>query len=168
MPKLNLKRTPVEEAAHQARKRKRKDAKRRKSHGSEQPSLSRTYETATCEWPSTDDDDEPSSSTSTPWRSRRLPPLQPHHIQTDIEDLQFRERMFDALGDDERLDALETRFNDYAHVPGRWRTSKASKDGYKIYNDQDDFLRMDPHTMDDEEYAEWIRLGMYRCVNLCL
>ena len=168
MPKLNLKRTPVEEAAHQARKRKRKDAKRRESQRSEQPS-SRTYGTATCEWASTDEeagnDDEPSSST---WRSRRPPPAQNHHIQAEIEDIQFRERMFDALGDDERLDSLEARFNDYAHIPGRWRASKASKHGHTTHSDQDDFLRMDPHTMDDEEYTEWIRLGMYRCVNLCL
>jgi hypothetical protein len=35
----------------------------------------------------------------------------------------------------------------------------------RAYYDDDldgDFLRIDPSTMDDEEYAEWVRQGMYR------
>ena len=80
-----------------------------------------------------------------------------HKTDEDIEERQFREKMFDAMGEDERLDGLETQFNDFAHVPDRWRRSDLGYEG-------DDYLKMDPNAMDDEEYAEWIRIGMYRYV----
>lgn len=80
-----------------------------------------------------------------------------HQSGEQIEERQFREKMFDAMGDDERLDGLETHFNDFAHVPDRWKRSDLGYEG-------DEYLKMDPNAMDDDEYAEWIRIGMYRFV----
>lgn len=85
----------------------------------------------------------------------------------------FREKMFDALGDDERLDSVEARFNDFASVPERWRTSSSPRMGAgtkgqaRAYDD-DELLKLDPRYMDEEEYAEWIRAGMYRFVFLAI
>lgn len=73
-------------------------------------------------------------------------------------DESFQERMFAAMEDDERLDTLESRFNDYAHVPRRWRGGGMDR--------MDDELGMDPNVMEDEAYAEWVREGMWRCVPL--
>lgn len=81
-----------------------------------------------------------------------------------MDETQFREKLFDAFADDERLDSLEARLNDFAHVPGRWRTASSSaRAQFNVFED-DDWLKMDPQTMDEEEYAEWIRMGMYRYV----
>ncbi|KAF9529712.1 hypothetical protein CPB83DRAFT_789492, partial [Crepidotus variabilis] len=87
-------------------------------------------------------------------------------LKAEVEDRRFREKMFDALGDDERIDGLEARLNDFAHVPEHWRSSSTAglgknKTRAQVY-DEDEFLTMDPSTMDDEEYAEWVRIGMYR------
>ncbi|KAF9031206.1 hypothetical protein BDZ89DRAFT_984820 [Hymenopellis radicata] len=78
-------------------------------------------------------------------------------IQAEIEEARFREKMSLAFEDDERLDSLEARMNDFAHIPMRWGGT-ASKNVYE----GDDYLKMDPLQMDDEEYAEWVRVGMYR------
>ena len=69
-------------------------------------------------------------------------------IQKELEEATFRAKLFDAMDDDERLDSIEARFNAY-HVPDRWQdpTSSSSKDN--------------PDTMDEDEYAEWIRRGMW-------
>lgn len=75
----------------------------------------------------------------------------------------FRERLFDAMGHDERLDGLENQLNDFAHIPDRWKNAATGTTEKDLY-DADDFLKLDPSTLDDNEYAEWIRLGMYRCV----
>lgn len=79
-----------------------------------------------------------------------------------MEEIRFRAKMFDAFADDERLDSLEARLNDYAHVPGHWRT-ESSKARFNVSGD-DEWLKMDPQDMDEEEYAEWVRMGMYRYV----
>lgn len=72
----------------------------------------------------------------------------------------FQERLWDALGDDDRLDAIETRLNDYAHVPRRWRGVSPQAYGPDITSG----LENNPELMDDDEYAEWVRVGMWRCV----
>jgi hypothetical protein len=76
------------------------------------------------------------------------------------DDLRFREKLFDACADDERLDSLEARMNDFAHVPDRWRTARRPSNVFE----SDEWLKTDPDVMDEEEYTEWIRMGMYRCV----
>ncbi len=82
-------------------------------------------------------------------------------IQAEIEEARFREKMSLAFEDDERLDSLEARMNDFAHVPMRWGGTGSTN----VY-EGDDYLKMDPLQMDDEEYAEWVRVGMYRQVSL--
>ncbi|KAG6889100.1 hypothetical protein C0992_006428 [Termitomyces sp. T32_za158] len=167
MPKLRLKRTPEEEAAHQLRKQQRKEHKRKhkhehvdKSHKRHRPD-SRLWASSDEESPLTSDR-QPGSSHSHGFKNPDY-----ESIRADLEEQQFREKLSDAFADDERLDSLEARFNDFAHVPGRWRTDGV-KLGKPVYSDsewgQDEFLKVDPRYMDDEEYAEWIRVGMYRQV----
>nr|GAT56157.1 predicted protein [Mycena chlorophos] len=72
--------------------------------------------------------------------------------------------MATAFDDDDRLDSLEARMNDYAHVPERWRSAShtSTSAGHGSFADNEDLLNLDPAQMDDEEYAEWIRSAMYR------
>jgi hypothetical protein len=74
-------------------------------------------------------------------------------LRAEMEERRFREKMFDAMGDDAGQDGIEAHYNDYAHVPPRWRepgqsSTKLGDEG--VVN------------MDDEEYAEWVRKGMWR------
>ena len=90
-------------------------------------------------------------------------------LKVEMEERHFREKMFDALGEDERLDDLEARLNGFAHIPEHWNSSSTTglgkvKTRAHVY-DNDDYLKMDPSVMDDEEYVEWIRIGMYRFEN---
>lgn len=50
------------------------------------------------------------------------------------------------MDDDERLDSIEARFNAY-RVPERWQDSRQATEN--------------PNEMDEDEYAEWIRRGMW-------
>ncbi|KAK0484347.1 hypothetical protein EDD18DRAFT_1467302 [Armillaria luteobubalina] len=127
MPKLHLKRTPEEQAAHRERKRQKKQQKRREATADD------------------DNDDGPSYNDI-------------DAIQAELEEQRFRERMSMAFADDERLDSLEAQFNEFVHVPKRWGGDSARP----VYDDDGDFMKLDPRYMDDEEYAEWIRAGMYR------
>ncbi|KAJ7857709.1 hypothetical protein B0H14DRAFT_2750972 [Mycena olivaceomarginata] len=72
--------------------------------------------------------------------------------------------MAGVFEDDDRLDSLKVQMNDYAHVPDRWQTGGADAGRSRVDYDvgADELLKMDPRHMDDEEYAEWIRAGMYR------
>lgn len=69
-------------------------------------------------------------------------------IRAELEERQFREKMCGALEEDERLDGINTRFNDYAHIPDRW-----APDAHDA---------ADPQYMDDDAYAEWVRQGMWK------
>lgn len=69
-------------------------------------------------------------------------------IQRELEEAKFRAKLFDAMEDDERLDSMEARFNAY-HVPERWQNT-----GTKTSTDN-------PDEMDEDQYAEWIRRGMW-------
>ncbi|KAF9451516.1 hypothetical protein P691DRAFT_796698 [Macrolepiota fuliginosa MF-IS2] len=170
MPKLHLKQTPEE-----ARRRKEKKESRRKrrhdsdsSHSRKRPRTSQEPLEPERKWVSSDEDEEQygpqaaaSTSYSTHSSSGRHKPDQ-DEIRAEVEGMRFREKLFDAFADDERLDSLEARLNDFAHVPDRWRTeSTSTRAKFNVFED-DDWLKMNPSTMDDEEYAEWIRMGMYR------
>jgi hypothetical protein len=73
--------------------------------------------------------------------------------------------MFDAMGDDDRIDGLEARFNHFTHIPDRWKPSGSGKEKARAQMyEGDEYLKMDPNALDDEDYAEWIRIGMYRYV----
>lgn len=190
MPKLHLKRTPEEEAAHQVRKQQKNGARRKRRHHNidhsdgDFPSSSSSKRHRTREdgypmkWASSDEDEQeteygpqppPTTPDSTKFRSHNVDYEQ---IRAEVEERRFREKMFDALGDDERLDTVEARLNDFAHVPGRWRRVGGKQsggawddDGLGGIDQGNDSLSLDPRYMDDEEYAEWIRAGMYRYVN---
>lgn len=170
MPKLSLKRTPEEEAAHRWRKKERRERRekkerkrRRKEYESEEPSSSKRSRTA-------DDDDSDSNSSSFIGPSSHYQHKPDYtSILASLEESRFREKMAMAFEEDEgyRLDSVEARFNDFAHVPRHWGgnpggSASSSTSKARINYDQDEFIHLDPKTMDDEEYAEWIRMGMYR------
>ncbi|KDQ20071.1 hypothetical protein BOTBODRAFT_27493 [Botryobasidium botryosum FD-172 SS1] len=67
-------------------------------------------------------------------------------LRAKIEEARFREKMLDAMAEDGRLDELEASYN--AYVPPRWRDGP----------DQP----VNPSWMEEEEYAEWVRQGMWR------
>ncbi|KAJ7794296.1 hypothetical protein B0H14DRAFT_2468798, partial [Mycena olivaceomarginata] len=179
MPKLNLKRTPQEEADHRAHKKRKREFKRRRK-GSEASESRRTDSKPTRKWDSSDSDrDEdvygphppqpeagPSKPNSPPETSASNSRYKPDYdaIRAELEEARFREKMAGAFEDDDRLDSLEAQMNDYAHVPDRWRTGGADAGRSHVDYDvgADELLKMDPRHMDDEEYAEWIRAGMYR------
>ena len=160
MTKLKFKRTEEEEAEHQARKERRREKKRKRERAQSNGSSKRHHT------------DEASEHPSRKWASSDEEGSIPHGVDYDllkaeIEERRFREKMFDALGDDERLDGIGARFNDFVHLPMHWQ--HASTSGFEkaktthVYSG-DEYLKLDPNTMDGEEYAEWIRIGMYRFV----
>jgi hypothetical protein len=159
MAKLHLKRTPAEEAERALRKaRKAAKAARKRSHPSEEAGEheeSSSKRRRTGEVIDSDLDEDVYGSPPPPSLSSAHKPDY-DTILSELEDARFREKMWDALRDDERLDGIDARFNDYAHVPDRWRAN-AARGGSP--EDQTD---MDPRFMDDDTYAEWIRAGMWR------
>lgn len=176
---LKLKRTPEEEEQHRLRKERRREKKRKREsdgyNGTQAGSSSKRVhgDGPSRKWASSDEDEMeygPQPATS----SSHIPPHQNYDaLKAETEERMFREKMFDALGDDERLDSVEARFNDFASVPERWRTSSSPRMGAgtkgqaRAYDD-DELLKLDPRYMDEEEYAEWIRAGMYRFVFLAI
>ena len=152
MPKrLRLKRTPVEQAEHDLRKA-RKAAKKAtfKQRSARDPDLDSEAKHSggpDAEFDFTFPDPGPSTS----------------HYAT-AEDERFQQKLWDALDDnDDRLDGIEARLNEYAHVPRRWRGV-----GSREYNlDSTGGLDDDPRFMNDDEYAEWVRVGIWRCVEQC-
>ncbi|KAF5348710.1 hypothetical protein D9758_006774 [Tetrapyrgos nigripes] len=79
-------------------------------------------------------------------------------IWAEQEDKRFRDKLSMAFEDDERLDSVEARFNSFAHVPMHWGgAGSRGGTGSGI-----DYESIDPMTLDQEEYVEWIRQGMYR------
>ncbi|KAG2137272.1 hypothetical protein BD769DRAFT_1351966 [Suillus cothurnatus] len=159
MAKLHLKRTPAEEAERALRKaRKAAKAARKRSHPSEEAGEheeSSSKRRRTGEVIDSDLDEDVYGPPPPPSLSSAHKPDY-DTILSELEDARFREKMWDALQDDERLDGIDARFNDYAHVPDRWRAN-AARGGSP--EDQTD---MDPRFMDDDTYAEWIRAGMWR------
>jgi hypothetical protein len=192
MPKLHLKRTPEEEAARQWRKKQKRDKSKRRHHSSythdhsnsdissHKHSRRNTTDSNNRKWGAGDDNDDDmeyilhpnmADSSSVPFNPAFDPnedQYKPDYeaIRAELEEQRFREKMCGAFEDDERLDSLEAQLNDFAHVPERWRTGRTSKAKLgKVYEDDEEaggILNMDPRYMDDEEYAEWIRAGMYR------
>lgn len=180
--KLKLKRTPEEEQQHRLRKeRRREKRKRRDDHysthrasSSKKAHIDKDEDDPPRKWASSDEDEfefgpQPAATTTShipPSQSRAYKP-DFDTIKAQIEEDMFREKMFEAMGDDERLDSVEAHFNDFARVPGRWRTPGSSaQSGARGTSgdmlDDEGLFKLDPRHMDDEEYTEWIRAGMYR------
>ena len=169
--KLNLKRTAEEALQHRLRKERKRTKRRHSSHGDLKPQAgtsskrSHNYEQdarPSRKWASSDEDDEaeygpqPANISTTYAQKRDYDAL-----KAELEQEMFRQKMFDAMEDDERLDSLEAQFNDFVQLPERWRTSGTGKNKMNVL-EEDGYMKMDPRYMDDEEYAEWIRVGMYR------
>ncbi|KAI0937840.1 hypothetical protein AcW1_003891 [Taiwanofungus camphoratus] len=184
--KLHLKRTPAEQAEREwrkaqkaARKAARKkrlaesasgsdeheerirtpSGKRQRTHHSH--SAAKDATTGACneyEFVFTSDNEygpppPPSPSTYSSHSHREYKPDY-EQIRVQLEEEHFREKMWGALEDDERLDSVESRLNSYAHVPRRWRGGGMDR--------MDDELNIDPHLMEEEDYMEWVRAGMWR------
>jgi hypothetical protein len=174
MPKkLHLKRTPAEQAEQEWRKAHKaaRKASRREHHsrGAWDDSLDAAESSdggraRKRRYYGSDDDGNdaygplppPRASTSRTWGAE-----DDAAVHAEVEEARFRDKMWSALGDDERLDAVEARLNDYAHVPRRWQRGGSGQAGAAI----DEFEAVDPGQMDDEEYAEWVREGIWRCVS---
>jgi hypothetical protein len=75
-----------------------------------------------------------------------LDPSYYEEIKAELEEAQFRAKLFSAMEDDTRLEDIEARFNAY-HIPKRW---KGSGDPLERLED-----------MDDDEYVEWLRRKMW-------
>ncbi|KAI0821009.1 hypothetical protein BC629DRAFT_1278048 [Irpex lacteus] len=158
MGKLKLKRTPEEQAAHdfrKAQKRARKAAKRRHRHAddlSEEDDEPRKKQRSS--YPNGNneyvfDEDELSAGPS-----HRAHKSDYDYIQAQVEEERFREKLWGAFGEDERLDSVEANLNGYAHVPRRWRGGGMDR--------MDDELDIDPQMMEEEDYAEWVRAAMWK------
>ncbi|KAL4071292.1 hypothetical protein V8B97DRAFT_2023865 [Scleroderma yunnanense] len=154
--KLHLKRTPAEKAerarrkAHKAARKAAKKYKTSATDGYTSTDSRRSRDTRKTQkrWRSGDDD---YSHYPSPSPSAR--PLDSDAIHAQMEEEAFMEKMQGALDDDERLDAIDSKFRSYAHIPDRWRNTRTGRE---------DHLARDPQYMDDDEYAEWIREGMWR------
>ncbi|KAI0365926.1 hypothetical protein BV20DRAFT_1027243 [Pilatotrama ljubarskyi] len=164
--KLRLKRTPAEEAERQwrkAQKAARKAAKRRHADEEDDPyddhrhGSSKRQRTEDSLGGYEDSDSEygpqPASSSSTAGSHRAHKPDY-DRIQAEIEEMRFREKLQEAMGEDERLDTVEASMNSYAHIPRRWRGGGMDR--------MDDELGINPAYMEEEDYAEWVREGMWR------
>ncbi|KAK1234257.1 hypothetical protein PQX77_002564 [Marasmius sp. AFHP31] len=180
MPKLHLKRTPEEEAARRLRKKEKKAEKRRRRNDSSDRYDAKRHRTSSTshngrKWASDDEDDEigphpagPSSSkdqhhSDSFYSEYYAHASKPDHeaIQAELEEQRFREKLSAAFDEDEAFDSLEARFNSFAHVPRHWGGhSSKPKPNY----DSDEFLKLDPMSLDEEDYIEWVRRGMYRFV----
>ncbi|KAA1470538.1 hypothetical protein DENSPDRAFT_879783 [Dentipellis sp. KUC8613] len=147
--KLHLKRTPVEQAQHDLRKAARA-ARRAARSGEDYPSSAKRRRRHSRD--SASDDPGPSHS--------GMHESEYEDIRRRVEEARFREKMFGALEDDERLDSVEARLNDFAHVPQRWRTAGSGAGANANAGEGDDGI--DPRYMEDEEYAEWIRAGIHK------
>ncbi|KAI0090585.1 hypothetical protein BDY19DRAFT_904888 [Irpex rosettiformis] len=157
MGKLKLKRTSEEQAAHdlrKAQKRARKAAKRqyRNVDGSsdeDEPRKKHQTSYARTEYGYMFDEGESSAGPS-----HRAHKPDYENIQAQVEEERFREKLWGAFGDDERLDSVEASLNSYAHIPRRWRSGGMDK--------IDDEVDIDPQMMEEEDYAEWMRAAMWK------
>lgn len=163
MPKLHLKRTPAEveeRAQRKARKAKRKEAKRLGQkydlHGSPSTSTRDNHHRSKRRATDTGED----ANYDTDYESDdRLGWLEEQHRRKQEEE-EFQQRLWDELGQQERLDNLTSNLNSYSHIPRRWKSGGAVDLEDTVYND--------PNLMDDEHYAEWMREGMWKYVTFAV
>jgi hypothetical protein len=167
MGRLHLKETPEEREERKWRKRRKAERKaHQRIHSHTQGNASQRGRTDADghhkggEGPTEGDEEgwiPPEGST------RKYRDFDHEELRTEVEERLFREKLFDAMEEEEadyahRLDGLEARMNDYAHVPYRWRTSAAADDGRDLF----EHATVNPNEMTEDEYAEWIREGMWR------
>ena len=173
MARLRLKETPLERKERESKERKREQRKHRKQEATpafihnlsndnelryfklEPPEIFRvptdtnaTYDSylhsrgGDAEGPS-----RPNQRTASSGRlNGDMDPSYYEEIKAELEEAQFRAKLFSAMEDDTRLEEIEARFNAY-HVPKRWRDN-----GDPLENLE---------AMDDDEYVEWLRRKMW-------
>ncbi|TFK51047.1 hypothetical protein OE88DRAFT_207510 [Heliocybe sulcata] len=170
--KLHMKETPAERQERElrkARKAAKKAAKRAERHRDRDDSYdsadsSRRKRRRTDHRPPPPDPWDDSDAEYGPPPPSTKPDYET--LQAELEEQRWREKMWDAMDDESmftagsssRLDQLETEMNSYAHIPKHWQGPHAG-------GDVSDIAGIDPNTMEDEEYAEWIRVGMWRKKN---
>ncbi|KAG8816152.1 hypothetical protein FRC18_001157 [Serendipita sp. 400] len=153
--KLNLKETPAEREKRIA-KEERRAARKRQKRGPElhfnhfhepdarqwhlsEPTIFRTPEDVDAAYlPRSQENEATSEQTAKDYEK----------IQKELEEANFRAKLFDEMGEDERIDSIEARFNAY-RVPNRWARTGANNN------------TRNPNDMDEDEYAEWVRRGMW-------
>ncbi|KAI0667068.1 hypothetical protein C8Q78DRAFT_415160 [Trametes maxima] len=162
--KLRMKRTPAEEAEREwrkAQKAARKAARKARHADSDEDPSHPSRKRGRTEGPTVqayDDSDSeygpqpPSGSGSGSHHRAHKPDYE--RIRAEVEEMRFREKLYEAMGEDERLDSVEASMNSYAHIPRRWRGGGMDR--------MDDEHGVDPQYMEDEDYAEWVRDGMWR------
>ena len=158
MGKLHLKRTPAEQAEHdlrKARKAARKTAKRARRYHNDSDDEIADIDSSKRRKLHDDLDDFGETYGASGSKPRAHKP-DPDYVYAQMEEERFREKLWGAFGDDERLDSVEAKFNDYAHIPRRWRSGGMDR--------MDDELDIDPQMMEEEDYAEWVRAGIWKYV----
>lgn len=92
-------------------------------------------------------------------------------LRAQEEQRRWDEKMRDALEDDglhdmhQRLDGVEARLNSYGHIPRRWRGMEAGFSAGLWMEDAREDIGLEPWQMNDDEYSEYIRAGMWRYVS---
>ena len=161
MPKLHLKRTRAEEEERQLRKERK--AARRAARGRSKSGAS----------PLGDDPGEgpshkrrathPTTDPLNDFSDGDSHAPHPHASKQDyasilarLEEARFRDKLSGAAEDDAGIYAVQERLNSFGfvRVPERWRGLGDSGETGGAGGD--------PRYMDDEEYAEWVRMGMYK------
>ena len=163
MPKLRLKRTPAEEeerAQRKVRKAKRKEDKRlgQKYDLPGSPSASTCDNHHRSKRRAMDTGEDPNYDTDYE-SDDRLGWLEEQQRRKREEE-EFQQRLWDELGQQERLDNLTSNLNSYTHIPRRWKSGGTADLEGAVYND--------PNSMDDERYAEWMREGMWKYVTFAV
>ncbi|KAG8896774.1 hypothetical protein FRB99_008654 [Tulasnella sp. 403] len=155
MPKLNLKETKAERDEKEWRKLRkaaRKAARYRDNDEAGSGSSSSRRNRAKYPRSNTDGGDEFVHPQEDGW----VPPstaskADEDEIRAQLEEEEFRAKLFDAMGLDSGQDSAQAMFNDF--VPPRWQgTSLGDVPGSGTYGLE---------FMDDEEYAEYVRQGMW-------
>jgi len=157
----------AEDGSREHRKKKRDHHKRKKREGSDRSSHSKKRSRVDDEpgpsrkWASSDEDIPHGDSGDSRYPSSRSNSAE----RRAREEKEFQQKLFDNLADEEQLDSTEAHFNDYAHIPHRWASYEGPpKRDFNAFDDAG-LLALDPNTLDEEDYAEWVRAGMYRYVS---
>lgn len=139
--KLHLKRTPAEQAEHDLRKA-RKAARR----------AARAAPYATHQNTESDDEYGPQPAPSAAASSRRMTHEDDEDVFARVEEDRFRDKLAEAMGEDEYVHGLHSRFETYeaGRVPKRWQGLDTEANN------------VNPALMEEEEYAEYIRSSMWR------
>lgn len=153
MGKLHLKETPEERERRKTEKARRSRKHSRRTDDTENLGKKRHRKNSHC----IDQDTLGLDEDHHTFHQGHSSKIDLEELQAEIEERRFREKLYDAMADDydNRLDGVEAQLNEYAHIPSRWQPSRgAASFEYRTAND--------PDMMDEEEYAEWIREGMWR------